>query len=326
MQSAVYIYNVLFLAMYIAAVTACVIAFSNTREPIFIMLQYLFVIYFLHAVFTFLFISNSSLSRMGAYQLWNGIILIIISCTYVVVFCTLLHQKVGLASLIPVFAAAVALLVLNIGGCRDERVMGAVNYVCLICINLQFLLYSRSALRSGREQYPPLDKCVKFGVFLVVTAAMSLVERLAYPIKESLPLGEGYKTFVLSGWSLFDDVFIVAITALTICFSVDAVREHTAKRIQQLVKEELLAFESTKEMYKRDDVQQRLEAFCANSGITNREKEILVLVLDGKSNRAIAQELFISEGTVKIHVHNIYRKLNISRRSDLISSFHRNDG
>ena len=38
------------------------------------------------------------------------------------------------------------------------------------------------------------------------------------------------------------------------------------------------------------------------------------LIADGKSAREIGQTLFISEGTVKVHTHNIYQKLNISGR------------
>jgi DNA-binding NarL/FixJ family response regulator len=38
------------------------------------------------------------------------------------------------------------------------------------------------------------------------------------------------------------------------------------------------------------------------------------MVSKGLHNRAIADRLFISEGTVKIHLHNIYKKLNVQGR------------
>jgi ATP/maltotriose-dependent transcriptional regulator MalT len=50
-------------------------------------------------------------------------------------------------------------------------------------------------------------------------------------------------------------------------------------------------------------------------GLTAREAEVLRLVAAGKSNRAIAGELVISEHTVARHVQNIFTKLNISSRS-----------
>lgn len=51
--------------------------------------------------------------------------------------------------------------------------------------------------------------------------------------------------------------------------------------------------------------------------LTARETEVMRCVASGLSNQKIAEELIVQEGTVKIHVHNIYRKLGISNRVDL---------
>ena len=53
----------------------------------------------------------------------------------------------------------------------------------------------------------------------------------------------------------------------------------------------------------------------APGGLTAREVEVLRLVASGKTNRAIAEELVISEKTVARHVSNIFTKLRISSRS-----------
>lgn len=51
--------------------------------------------------------------------------------------------------------------------------------------------------------------------------------------------------------------------------------------------------------------------------LTERETEVMCLVAEGLSNREIAERLTVTEGTVKIHVHNIYGKLGINNRVDL---------
>jgi DNA-binding NarL/FixJ family response regulator len=53
----------------------------------------------------------------------------------------------------------------------------------------------------------------------------------------------------------------------------------------------------------------------AAAGLTAREVEVLALVATGKTNRAIATDLVISEKTVARHVSNIFTKIAVSSRS-----------
>jgi DNA-binding CsgD family transcriptional regulator len=53
--------------------------------------------------------------------------------------------------------------------------------------------------------------------------------------------------------------------------------------------------------------------------LTERELEILTCVSQGFSNRAIAQECCITEGTVKRHMNNIYAKLNVRSRTQAVA-------
>jgi DNA-binding CsgD family transcriptional regulator len=52
--------------------------------------------------------------------------------------------------------------------------------------------------------------------------------------------------------------------------------------------------------------------------VTKREREIIGLVLRGETNASIAERLFISESTVKKHLNNLFRKLRISSRWELL--------
>jgi len=53
-------------------------------------------------------------------------------------------------------------------------------------------------------------------------------------------------------------------------------------------------------------------------GLTPREQEVLSLLATGCTNKEIAQDLFISEKTVKSHLNSIFRKLKVSRRLQAI--------
>jgi DNA-binding NarL/FixJ family response regulator len=53
--------------------------------------------------------------------------------------------------------------------------------------------------------------------------------------------------------------------------------------------------------------------------LTRREREVLSLLTDGLDNRVIAAKLFISEATVKFHLHNIMGKFDVHKRAALVS-------
>ena len=58
--------------------------------------------------------------------------------------------------------------------------------------------------------------------------------------------------------------------------------------------------------------------------LSPREKDVLDLLLEAKTNKEIAQELCISEYTVKSHVKNIYSKYDVTSRAELITSVLKN--
>ena len=53
----------------------------------------------------------------------------------------------------------------------------------------------------------------------------------------------------------------------------------------------------------------------APAGLTGREVEVLRLIARGRSNRQVAEELFISVKTVGRHVENVYAKIGVSSRA-----------
>lgn len=53
-------------------------------------------------------------------------------------------------------------------------------------------------------------------------------------------------------------------------------------------------------------------------GLSNREAEVAEQVAQGKTNKEVAQQLFVTEKTVKFHLTNIYRKLQVKSRAQLI--------
>jgi len=63
------------------------------------------------------------------------------------------------------------------------------------------------------------------------------------------------------------------------------------------------------------------EAYGQENPLTEREKEVLVLVADGKNTKEIASELFITTGTVRNYISVILDKLDVSNRIEAITRF-----
>ena len=62
-------------------------------------------------------------------------------------------------------------------------------------------------------------------------------------------------------------------------------------------------------------------SYQTEDGLTLREQEILAALASGARNRDLAQQLDISQHTVKFHLKNVYAKLDVSNRAQAVTVF-----
>ena len=62
----------------------------------------------------------------------------------------------------------------------------------------------------------------------------------------------------------------------------------------------------------------KLAQRVTDDSLTDREREVLTLVAEGRSNREIGSEIHIEESTVKTHLKSIFAKTGASRQADLV--------
>ncbi|HEY6647486.1 MAG TPA: response regulator transcription factor, partial [Mycobacterium sp.] len=106
-------------------------------------------------------------------------------------------------------------------------------------------------------------------------------------------------------WSELDAPYERARTRLLIADACDALTDFDTAEMERR------AARSTLAALGGDIAPQRELA----PGLTTREAEVLTLVARGKTNRAIAAELYISEKTVASHLNHIFTKLGLASRS-----------
>ncbi|MBR6407295.1 MAG: helix-turn-helix transcriptional regulator [Clostridia bacterium] len=66
---------------------------------------------------------------------------------------------------------------------------------------------------------------------------------------------------------------------------------------------------------------QIFEEFAAAHDLSGREREVLRLVLQDRSNKEISEALYVSESTVKFHIHNLLQKTGCKSRLALKSTY-----
>lgn len=65
-------------------------------------------------------------------------------------------------------------------------------------------------------------------------------------------------------------------------------------------------------------IESRCDALARKYALTAREREVLGYLARGHNGVYISDELLISPNTVRTHIHNIYRKLDVASREDII--------
>jgi len=95
--------------------------------------------------------------------------------------------------------------------------------------------------------------------------------------------------------------FITLVLAVSLSIILSWMRTRAKLRTAQTVKKE------------------NLEKVFKKFNITQREQEIITMILDGANNKDIEKKLFISSSTVRNHIYNIYQKLGIQNRIGLIN-------
>jgi two-component system nitrate/nitrite response regulator NarL len=74
-----------------------------------------------------------------------------------------------------------------------------------------------------------------------------------------------------------------------------------------------------------DDLNETSKPQVRNNGpLTTRERQIIHVLAEGLTNKEIARRLKLAEGTVKVHLHRIFQKLQVANRTALAILAHTN--
>ncbi|WP_043930163.1 response regulator [Bacillus sp. EB01] len=99
----------------------------------------------------------------------------------------------------------------------------------------------------------------------------------------------------------------------------DAPSQHVVEAIRSVARgQSVIAPSMTKKFLSFNQPQAEPPRESKDALLTEREKEVLLCLVQGMNNKEIAQALFISDKTVKIHVSKIFKKLDVKSRSQVV--------
>jgi DNA-binding CsgD family transcriptional regulator len=169
---------------------------------------------------------------------------------------------------------------------QGDYTLWSIHFILFISIVIGSIILYRNA---NKIEYPK---------GIVILATFLLVYALGYIISRTIntrmiTVSEHTQMFYLGVWALLFNAFNA--TALKKMF--------------------------TKQSPISLNNEENLDALYLKYGITNREKEIIKLICEGKTNKEIGELLFIAPVTVRDHNTNIFRKTNVTNRTQLAGLF-----
>lgn len=146
--------------------------------------------------------------------------------------------------------------------------------------------------------------------FLVVGYSILIVTHILF----LLPISFGFKNFGFTDWHYkIGSVLEIIVFLYAISYRHKQVvkdKEFINQKLVNHLEVERKNSLSEKELFKQ---------FIKEYNFTNREEEVIERVLQGKTNKEISNDLFIELSTVKYHLSKIFLKLDINKRTQIIS-------
>lgn len=136
---------------------------------------------------------------------------------------------------------------------------------------------------------------------------------------------------ILAGWALgyattlmpFDPTLVTVGTGVVVIVAASTLvfTEKELFAAQGVADERILSEEPTRVERADGSFALSLEAFGVKWGMSKREMDVLDLLVKGRNTQYISEQLFIAPGTAKTHVYNIYRKIGVHTKMELLDAF-----
>ena len=308
----VYIYNIAFIILYMKVMEVCTRAEGSTGLRWIRDLRLLFLMLLVRTVINFAFdmgLIQADVQGMGRFYLNLNTTADALICLFYIWFVTDFLEQKNRSGLYFVLAGCAVLefALIDVPAFAPLVALGqSVIFLSAVATFVYGAVFSREYKKESDGIFHRL--CLVAAGF----AAAIFVENIwVYMMNAKVWFDFGYRV------NPVDYLFSIVMAVWLVRW----IRRISASAENSAIARNLSREDGGAPVQEPVDEQEKMERFCRYYKMTGRETQVMGLLLGGKSNQEIADALFITVGTVKHHVHNIFTKLEIERRSQLMRMF-----
>lgn len=340
MDILIFIYNIFLIVLYTVVLTFCMIHYKHKKRPLIAAVAVLFIFYILDNVIIYMteflegFSARYDMQFMSAPSFKTLIFLVTSSCL-VFIQCQILPGRRKDRDIAALALLGLGLLFIPMAGNSALKV-----WLYYLPAQLFTLYLSASGLRYLKKHPQEPDREMSsYKRLLRLTVVFSLLIILE-------------DTIVIFSFDIYSDIMVkinnrsISEDILSIIYSICAIRYLTLQLqlpalqaphpkgpglksaqpacgpdgLQAFSPAALPDVRKTKQT-DLPEIDTAFLHFINHYQLTSREQDILRILLADKNNQEISDALFISVGTVKTHVHNIFQKVNVTKRRQILKIY-----
>lgn len=201
------------------------------------------------------------------------------------------------------------------------------NQVFLFALGVVLIVHGRRMEKVGERKAGEnslLVKLDKIGMKIAVIGVIFCIFAVAILLEDTYVIFfiDNYdQAIYINNRSFSEDVFRIVMSITVIMYEYEFLSSHMQRYEEE---ESVTVYDAESEAADGGLGEKRyskLFIYSKEYQLTTREQEILTLLVAGKKTQEIADSLQISLGTAKTHIHNIFSKVGVSRRSMLIKNY-----
>lgn len=292
-------YLVIILLCYFSAITLAAILYFKDKKKLHRRLLIYFFLLFLSAFFDYVNYSISNNNTNLSYLVFPfiNVAMYILVILFSFIVCTQHIPSIHMQKNIFLFIFVSSLIILPL---FIRRVCPLSIFIATLADDIYFIylgfLTTKPLQQTNLSGKYFLLKNKNFGITLILGATITLIGNLYNFLR--WPASQNYFCF-LHGYNINNDIL-----SILLCFW-----------LLKFFMQKIHVIPTT--IYNTE----RFDKFCSEFTLTARERELLAELLNSLTYQEIADKLYISNGTVKAHFHNIFIKTNTKNKHNLLQFY-----